>query len=295
MNIKKSLARRIFEVCNACFMIFMVVITLYPVLYVVFASLSDSDALIRLGGKMLWHPVGFNIDAYQRALSTPNIINGYKNTLFLVIVGTIISMVMSIIGAYFMVCKRVFFQRAFAIFVMITMWFSGGIVPFYVAVRDVNLVNSLWSLIIPLAINTYNMIILRTGFAAVPESLHESAFLDGAGHIRILYSVMIPLSKATIAVVALYYGVAYWNQWFQASIFLQGATEKWPLQLVLRQILIVNDSNSMMQDIGIADQEKIGESIKYAVIIIATVPVLVIYPFIQKYFVKGVMIGAVKG
>ena len=165
----------------------------------------------------------------------------------------------------------------------------------YIAVRDIHLTGSLWSLILPTAVTTYNMIILRTAFAAIPDSLEESAYLDGAGHWTILFRIMLPLSKATLAVIALYYGVGYWNGWFNASIFLQGVNEKWPLQLVLRQILISNDTSAMTQGVGMGDQEKIGESIKYAVIVIATLPILCVYPFVQKYFVKGVMIGAVKG
>lgn len=167
--------------------------------------------------------------------------------------------------------------------------------PFYIAVHDIHLTNSLWSLIVPAAVNTYNMIILRTGFETIPESIEESAVIDGAGHMTILFKIVLPLAKATLAVVALYYGVGYWNAWFNASIFLQGEPEKWPLQLILRQILIANDTTSMTQGVAYGDTEMVGESIKYAVIVIATIPILCVYPFIQRYFVTGVMIGAVKG
>ena len=179
--------------------------------------------------------------------------------------------------------------------IMFTMIFSGGLIPFYIAVRDIHLTGSLWSLILPTAINTYNMIILRTAFAAIPDSLEESARIDGAGHMVILFRIILPLAKATLAVVALYYAVGIWNSWFNASLFLQGQADKWPLQLVLRQILIVNDTNSMTIGASMGDREAIGESIKYAIIVISTLPILCIYPFVQKYFVKGVMIGAVKG
>lgn len=295
MRRKKTFPRYVFEVFNTLFMLAMVVVTLYPILYVVFASFSDSDALTRLGNKLLLKPVGFNTNAYARAFANPNILSGYMNTLFLVTVGLGVSMVLSTIGAYFMSRKGVYLQKPITMIIMFTMWFSGGLVPFYIVVRDAHLTNSLWSLILPTAISTYNMIILRTGFASIPESLIESARVDGAGHIIVLVRIVLPLAKATIAVVALYYGVSYWNAWFNASIFLQGSTEKWPLQLVLRQILIENDTASMTQGIGEGDKEKIGEAIKYATIIIATLPILCVYPFIQKYFVKGVMIGAVKG
>lgn len=295
MKIKESKSRIAFEIFNTAFMIFMVIITLYPLLYVLFASFSDSAALTRLGGGILLHPLNFTTDAYMKAFKNPSIVSGYMNTLFILVFGVIISLALSSVGAYFLSRRDVFFLKPITILIMFTMWFSGGLIPFYLIVKEANLTGSLWSLIIPTAINTYNMIILRTAFASVPTSLEESAFIDGAGHFTILFKIMIPLSKASLAVIALYYGVGYWNGWFNASIFLQGSAEKWPLQLVLRQILIANDTASMTQGVADGDKEMIGESIKYAVIVIATLPILCVYPFIQKYFVKGVMIGAVKG
>lgn len=295
MRVKKSKPRILFEIFNNIFMIFMIIITLYPILYVVFASFSDSAALTRLGGGLLWHPLDFTTDAYVKAFKNPSIVSGYMNTLFILFFGVVISLVLSSIGAYFLSRKDVFFLKPITILIMFTMWFSGGLIPFYIVVKEAHLTGSLWSLIIPTAISTYNMIILRTAFAAIPSSLEESAFIDGAGHFTILFKIMLPLAKASLAVIALYYGVGYWNGWFNASIFLQGNAEKWPLQLVLRQILIANDTSSMTQGVSDGDKEMIGESIKYAVIVIATVPILCVYPFIQKYFTKGVMIGAVKG
>lgn len=295
MKIKKTKGYYIFQILNTFAMLTVMLLTLYPILYVVFASLSDSDALIRLGGKLLFAPINPNIEAYKMAFANPNIVSGYLNTIFVVVFGVLTSMVLSTIGAYFLSRKNIMLQKPITILIMITMWFSGGLIPLYVAVKDVNLLGSLWSLILPTAISTYNMIILRTGFAAVPDSIVESAYIDGAGHIRIMASIVIPLAQATLAVVALYYAVSYWNAWFNASIFLQGKTEKWPMQLVLRQILIANDTDSMTQGVGDGDKEKIGDSIKYAIIIISTLPILCIYPFIQRYFVQGVMIGAVKG
>lgn len=294
MRIKKTKARIGFEIFNVLFMLVMIIISLYPMLYIVFASLSSAQSLTRLGGKLLFYPVEPTLEAYVKALANPNILSGYINTLFVLVMGLIVSMLMTIIGAYFLSRKDVAFQKPITILIMFTMWFSGGLIPFYIAVRDIGLDGSLWSLIIPTAINTYNMIIMRTGFSTIPDSLEESARIDGAGHIIILFRIMIPLAKATVAVIALYYGVSIWNSWFNASIFLQGQSDKWPLQLVLRQILIVNDTESMLQGVSVSDQEQVGESIKYAVTIIATLPILCVYPFIQKYFVKGVMIGAVK-
>ena len=291
----KNNSRKIFEVFNNAFMVFMIVITLYPLIYVVLASVSDSNELIRAGGKLLYKPLGFNFDAYKKALSYPMILTGYKNTIFVVIVGTILSMVLSSVAAYFMTRKDVLFKKTIVFLMMFTMYFSGGLIPFYFVVNDLGLIDTIWALIIPSCLSTYNIIVLRTGFAGVPESLVESARIDGAGHMRILFSVIIPLAKASLAVVALYYGVSYWNGWFNASIFLQKSSEHWPLQLVLRKILILNDTSTMTAGVDMGDVENVAESIKYAVIILATVPILVLYPFIQKYFVKGVMVGAVKG
>lgn len=292
---KKTPSRLIFQVFNVLFMLLMIAITLYPLLYVVFASLSDTNELLRLGGRPLWAPLGFNLNAYRMALQNPSVATGYRNTLFIVAVGTLVSLALTAMGAYFLSRKNVLLQRGITILIMFTMFFSGGLIPFYIAVRDIHLTGSLWSLILPTAINTYNMIILRTAFAAIPDSLEESARIDGAGHMVILFRIILPLAKATLAVVALYYAVGIWNSWFNASLFLQGQADKWPLQLVLRQILIVNDTNSMTTGASMGDRKAIGESIKYAIIVISTLPILCIYPFVQKYFVKGVMIGAVKG
>jgi len=186
------------------------------------------------------------------------------------------------------------FQKVMVLSVIFTMYFSGGLIPFYLTVRDLRLDNTLWSLILPTAISTYNLIIMRTAFAAVPESLEESAKLDGASHFVILTRIMIPLVGPTIAVLVLYYGVGHWNSWFNAMIFLRDRSE-YPLQLILREILIQNSLNDMTMGEGMADREMIAETIKYAVIVVSTVPILCLYPFLQKYFVKGVMIGALKG
>lgn len=295
MAIRETKSRYVFLAFNYLFMIGMMVITLYPVLYVIFASFSGSAELVRNGGKILLHPIGFSLDAYEKTFSNRNVLTGYMNTIFVVVVGVTLSMIVSSIGAYFLSRKGVMLKKPITMLIMFTMFFSGGMIPTYMTVRDLHLVGSLWSLILPSLISTYNMIILRTGFESVPQSLEESAKIDGAQHIQILFHVILPLSKASLAVIALYYGVGYWNAWFNASLYLEGNVDKWPIQLVLRQILIVNDTNSMTQGVDISDVEQVGESIKYATIVVATVPILCVYPFIQRYFVKGVMIGAVKG
>ena len=276
-------------------MLVLIIVTVYPVLYVIFASLSDSNMLMRNGGHLLFKPLGFNLSAFKIVLANKKIMQGYMNTIFVVIVGTSISMLTSALGAFVLSKKNLMFHKIISIIIVVPMFFSAGLIPFYMAVRDLHLINSIWSLIFPAAVSAYNLIVLRAGFDTVPKELEESALVDGAGYWMILFRIFLPLVKASLAVVALYYGVAYWNSWFQASIFLQGASDKWPLQLVLRQILMQNDSAAMGNVSSIADMESVGESIKYAVIVIATIPVFCVYPFIQRYFEKGVMIGAVKG
>ena len=223
------------------------------------------------------------------------IASGYMNTLFVLVVGVVINLFMTILAAYFLSRKnKVFFKNIIMGVMMFTMYFSGGLIPGYILIQDLGLYDSLWALILPGAISTYNLIIMRTSFQAIPQSLEEAAYLDGATHWQIIWHVVLPLSKAIVAVMILYYGVSHWNAWFGASIYLQDRT-KYPLQLVLKEILIQNDMSNMTQGASTGESYSVGESIKYAVIVVSTLPILCIYPVLQKYFVKGVMIGAVKG
>lgn len=291
--IKKSLGERIFDALNVIFMILLIIVTLYPVLYVVFASFSNGTALMKHRG-LLVGPLGFNINAYKMVFRNPMIIRGYGNTLFILMVGVSLSIVMTSLGAYFLSRENVMWKTPVMFLIVFTMFFSGGMIPFYLTVKDLGMIDSLWSVIVPFMINTYNMIIMRTSFATIPISLEESAKLDGAGHWTILTRIVMPLSKAVIAVMVLYYGVGIWNSWFWASTFIR-TRELYPLQVILREILLQNDTNIMTAGVGVIDQEQAAETVKYATIVVATLPILCVYPFIQKYFVKGVMIGAVKG
>ena len=262
--------------------------------HVLFASFSDSKLLMEHSG-ILFKPLGFNLSAYAAVMKNPMILSGYINTLFVLVVGVVINLFMTIMAAYFLSRKnRILFKNVIMGIMMFTMYFSGGLIPTYILVQNLGIYDTLWSLILPGAINTYNLIIMRTSFQAIPQSLEEAAYLDGATHLQIIWHVVLPLSKAIVAVMILYYGVAHWNAWFAASIYLRERT-KYPLQLVLKEILIQNDMSNMAQGASTGDIYSVGESIKYAVIVVATVPILCIYPFLQKYFVKGVMIGAVKG
>ena len=287
-----TIGRRIFMIINTVLLGFGF-ICLYPMYYVVMASFSDANQLMAFRG-FLWMPINANIESYRAIVKNKMLFTGYANTLFVVGVSLLLNITMTSIGAYFLSRKNLMLKKAVMIYILITMYFSGGIIPLYLTVKNLGLYNSIWSLIIPAAVNTYNLVIMRTSFEAIPDSLVEAALIDGAGHIQILIKIILPLAKATVAVMVLYYGVAHWNSWFNAMLFLNDRA-KFPLQLVLREILIQNDTSAMTQGGGLTDTINIAKTIKYAVIVVSTVPILCVYPFLQKYFAKGALVGAVKG
>lgn len=282
------------KVVDALIVIIMIVIgiiMLYPMLYELMVSFSDPAQLVRHRGLLIW-PLGFDTTAYKLVLSNNQILSGYKNTLFLLVAGLAVNISMTCLGAYCLTRVHVYWHRLMTMFVLITMYFSGGLIPSYLTVRAVGLYNSLWSCIIPGAISTYNMIILRSYFSSIPESLVESVFIDGGGHMTVLFKIFIPLSLPAMAVMVLYYGVGHWNSWFNANLYLQEKA-KWPLQLVLRNVLI-EGSNLDLGGTVVADYEMLAKSMKAAMVIVTTLPILAIYPFLQKYFVGGMMIGSLK-
>lgn len=293
MHLKRTKGEKGFAVFNVAFLLLISFITLYPMLYVVFASVSEPVQLIKARG-IIWHPMGFTTQAYSMVFSNRSILMGYGNTLFIVIVGTMLNVIITAFAAYVLSREGYFLKRFLNFFVVVTMLFSGGLIPFYITVQRLKLLDSIWALILPTLLSTYNLMIMRTSFAAIPISLEESAKLDGANDMVVLTRIILPLSKAVIAVMVLFYGVAHWNSWFNASIFLN-SRDKYPLQLVLREILISNDTSAMGNDLSANDQEMIAENIKYATIVVATLPIMCVYPFVQKYFVTGVMVGSVKG
>lgn len=294
---KPTKGEKTFDICNILILGIVGVICLYPLLYVVFASFSSSSALMETTG-LLFRPLEPTTAAYKAVFENKFVLSGFKNTLFILVIGTSLNMVLTLMGAYVLSRKRVMLNSFLMIMFMIPMYFGGGLIPTYLVVKSLGLDNSLWALILPGAVSTYNMIIMRTGYASVPETLHEAAILDGAGEFEIFVKIYTPLVKATAAVIFLYYAVAHWNSWFSAAIYLNDR-DKYPLQLVLREVLISKDTNSMAaagsSGYASSDTEGVAKSIQYATIVVSTVPILVIYPFIQKYFVKGVMIGSVKG
>ena len=294
MVTKRTWSGKVFDIFNTLFMLFMIVITLYPFYYVITCSISDSNMIIGDKGLMLL-PKGFSMGAYQMVMRNPNILSSYRVTLILVVVGTLVNVLMTSIGAFVLSRKRFAIKKTLTILIIFTMYFIGGMIPGYLLTYKVlHLGNTLWALILPGAISTYNLIIMRTNFIAIPDSLEESAKIDGANEIVILFKIILPLSLPILAVMTLFYGVGHWNSWFNAMLFIRDRA-KYPLQLILREILLLNSTDAMTGDASSVDKYNIGESIKYATIIVATLPILVVYPFIQKYFVKGMLIGAVKG
>jgi len=285
----------VFTVFNYIILSLVILITAYPVYYVVIASFSDPASLMANYGLMWLPKAPLTLSAYSLVFRHPMILSSYRTTLFILIAGLVFNMILTSLGAYFLCLRNSMFRKPLSIFMIFTMYFSGGLVPMYLNVQSLGLINSLWALIIPGAINTYNMLILRSAFANIPDSLVEVAKLDGASHFQILTKIFLPLSGATMAVMILYYGVGHWNAWFNASIFIQ-TPSKYPLQLVLRNILLLG--NNAEFNAAISDDTTtalMAELIKYALIVVSTAPILVLYPFLQRFFTKGVMIGAIKG
>lgn len=293
MKIKRTAGERLFDGANVLLMIALIVLTLYPLWHVLNASLSDSGRLMAHRGLLLF-PEGFNLDSYKLVLSNPSILSGYRNTLVIVVLGTALNLLFTILGAYTLSRKSFMLRNPIMLAIVFTMFFNGGIIPTYLLINNtLHMGNSLLALIVPGLVSSYNLIIMRTAFQEISESLLESARIDGAGEVRILWRIVVPLSMPVIAVMILFYGVAHWNSWFGAILYIRDRS-LYPLQLVLREILIQNSTDSMTTSAAMGDKEAIGESVKYATVMVATLPILLIYPFLQKYFVKGVMIGAIK-
>jgi putative aldouronate transport system permease protein len=285
----RSPADRLGDGLNGLILLALAACMLYPLVHVLTGSLSDPLILASYKGVLLY-PHGFTLRAYELVFRNPNIITGYRNTLIVVVAATSLNLVMTSLGAFLLSRPRFAIRKLLTVMVVITMYFGGGLIPRFLVYKNLyHLYDTLLALIIPGAISTWNLIIMRTSFLSVPPSLEESAKIDGAGEVRILIDVILPLSKAVLAVMVLFYGVAHWNAWFDAMVFLR-SRELFPLQLILRELLITQQRGA-----GTDEVELLAENLKYATIIVATVPILCIYPFIQRYFVQGVMVGAIKG
>jgi putative aldouronate transport system permease protein len=272
----------------------VLLIVLYPLVYIVSSSLSSPSA-VSSGRVWLW-PVDFSLRGYQVALSNPQIVTGYMNSLFYAFFGTLISVTLTVLLAYPLSRKSFFGRNLIMMFIVFTMLFSGGLIPTYLVVKELGMLNTRWAMLIPQAVAVWQVIIARTFFqASIPDELSDAADLDGASDLRFLWSVVIPLSKPIIAVLVLMYAVAQWNAYFDALLYLK-SPELHPLQLVLRSILILNTTTSgSMEASAMIERRQLADLLKYSLIVVASLPVLIIYPFVQRYFVKGMLIGSVKG
>lgn len=294
MNYKKSIGEKTFDVFNYLIMIFMIIVTLYPCYYVLVASVSDPTKIYANSSGILLWPQGFALGAYLDVFQYKQLWVSYGNTIFYVLVGGFLSVLVTIMAAFGLTRRGLPFRNVIMFAILFTMYFSGGLIPTYLVVKGIGILDTPLAMILPGMISTYNLIITISYFRGLPYELEEAAKIDGASDYTILLKVMIPLAKPIIAVISLYYMVALWNNYFSAMIYLQ--SPRWfPLQLVLRDILISNDTASIGSASNAGDVQSYAENLKYAVIVVSTIPILCVYPFIQKFFVKGVTIGAVKG
>jgi len=286
--------RRLFFIVTVV-LILVAIVILYPLIYVVSASFS-SGAAVSTGKVVLW-PVDPTLDGYKAVFNYHKVPLGFRNSIFYTFFGTVISVIMTLMAAYPLSRKNFQGRKIYTTLFIITMFFSGGIVPFYILITQLRMINTVWAILLPGAISAYNMIITRTFFtSSIPNELLEASQIDGCSDIRYFIIILLPLSKAIIAVIALYYAVGQWNAWFNAMLFLRNPDLQ-PLQLVLRDILLIANINfSDIKDAATMESLlNISELLKYSLIVVSTIPIIIVYPFIQKYFIKGVLIGSLKG
>lgn len=288
----ETLGDKLFRLIRDVILLLFCVIVLYPVIYVISASFSNP--LFVMKNEVVLLPKGFTLIGYEKVFSNPDVWNSYKNTIVYTTVGTALNVILTSTGAFALSRKDFKGRNFWTFYITFTMFFSGGIIPVYLLIKQLNLYDTFWVMILPGVISAWNMIIMRTFFQSnVPMELQEAAIIDGCNDLVIFLKIALPLSMPIIAIMTLFYGVDHWNSFFGAMLYLSDR-DKFPLQLILREILLQNISSGNVEGPA-ADQQIVGESIRYALIIVATVPILLVYPFIQKYFVKGVLVGAIKG
>lgn len=292
-RIRRSLGSRIFDVCNVIFMFLFLLVTLYPFWYVVIVSLSDGKAV--LSGQVGLLPVNFTLDTYKVVLRDSSILTGFKNTVLYTTLGTLINLVCTSMCAYPLSRPDLLGKKQIMGMIVFTMFFSGGMIPSYLVMNQMKLIDTIWAMVLPGAISTYNMIVMRTFFMGIPESLHESACLDGANDWQVLVRIVLPLSMPIMATMLLFYAVGHWNSYMNALLYLNSKS-LFPLQSILRNMVVDGQLSEAQTQVGGGSSFTVIETtMKYATIVVSTLPILMIYPFVQKYFVKGVMIGSLKG
>lgn len=289
MRYRRTAADYAFDGANGLLMAAVAIITLYPFYYILIGSVSPAADV--LGGKGLLWPREFHFEAYEAIFSNPLIPGAYRVTLFITLVGTLISLVLTTLGAYVLSKKYLPGRVGLTFFVVVTMLFNGGLIPFYLTVKAIGLLNTVWALIIPTCLSSFNLIIMRNFFMTIPLSLEESALIDGCSHMKLLTGIVLPVSLPVVATIVLFYAVGYWNAFFYATLFITSDALK-PVQVLLREMLVLGRT-----DLAFRDESYVPpvETTKMALVIIVVAPIVLIYPFLQKYFVKGLLMGSVKG
>ena len=294
-TIRLSSGDRVFNAVNMFLLSVIMLIVLYPLIYILSASFSNSNAV--MAGRVWLFPVEPTLAGYEAVFKNPQIPRSFLNTIYLTVFGTMINIALTVMLAYPLSRRTLFGRGVITGFITFTMLFSGGLIPSFLLIKGLGLYNTYWALILPGAVSVYNVIVARTFFQSnIPDDLYEAASLDGCSDIYFMWKIVLPLSAPIIAVLTMFYAVGHWNSYFNAMIYLQDS-KKFTLQVVLRNILIANQiDNEMMKDIdAMQKQEGLAQLLKYSLIVVASVPMLLLYPFIQKHFVKGIMIGALKG
>ncbi|MBU5674332.1 carbohydrate ABC transporter permease [Paenibacillus brevis] len=300
-TIRESRSDKLFLIINYVYLLLALVVVLYPLVYIISASISNPKLVS--SGEMWLFPKGLTLDGYKLVFNNPKIWIGYKNTVFYTVIGTLLNLAVTLPAAYALSRSDFVGRHLFMGMFLVTMFFSGGLIPSYLLIKNLGLVNSVGALILPVAASVWNIIVARTFFqSTIPKELQEAAHVDGCTNFRLFMKIVLPLSSPIIAVMALFYGVGHWNSYFPALIYLNDDM-KYPLQLVLRQILVLQEMSAETTGAAIsgdiaramANKAEIAALVRYAVIIVSTLPVIAVYPFLQRYFVQGVMIGSVKG
>ena len=281
-----------FNVISYSVITLLILVCLYPIWYVACASITDPTIVAAAKGILLW-PQGLTFDAYAEVFQDAEIWSGYANTLLYTVVGTILNVVLTAMVAYALAHRDLLFKKPLTLFITFTMFFNGGMIPTYLVIRNMDLLDTRFAALLPGMVSVFNFMVMRTQFESVPEALEESAKLDGANYWTIFTRIILPVSGATLAVMVLFYGVTHWNSWLNEMLYMPNDRTKWPLALITREIIVASSAAAVSEG-GVMTQEK-ADAIKYATIMVSTLPILCLYPFLQKYFVKGVMVGSVKG
>lgn len=293
---KKGSSDRIFDIVNTAVMFLLFLIILYPLYFVVIASVSDPNMVN--SGKVILLPKGFNLDAYVHILTNKNILTGFANSVLYTLVWTVLAVCITIPAGYALSRKDLPCRKFFTLFFVFVMYFQGGLVPTYLVVKNLKMLDSMWAVILPTCLSVYNLIVCRTFFeGTLSDELLDAAKVDGANNLTFFFKIALPLSKALVAIMVLFYAIQQWNSYFDAMIYLN-SKDKFPLQMVLKDILIqaqMNSSGAFGDAESVAAMQRIAELVKYSSIVVGSLPMLILYPFVQKYFVKGIMIGSVKG